>query len=63
MVETENNNDLEEEYLQICLDLVKLLTEKAPKSTVSIKKIREQLQIHRNHLECKSPYRESALKN
>jgi len=63
MVEIKDKNDLEDRYLQICLDLVDLLTDKPKKSTVSIKKIREQLQNHRNHLENNNPYRESALKN
>ena len=60
MVEIKDNNDLEDRYLEICFDIVALLTKKAPKSTISIKEIRERLEIHRNHLENKNPYRESA---
>ena len=55
----ENKNDLEERYLEICLDIVALLTKKDTKSTISINKIRERLRTHRDHIENKSPYKES----
>lgn len=54
----ENKNDLEDRYLEICLDIVVLLTEKDTKSTISINEIRERLRIHRDHIENKSPYRD-----
>ena len=60
MVEIKENNDLEDRYLQICLDIIALLTKKAPKNTISIKEIRERLNNTRNLIENKNPYRDLA---